>query len=165
MRIFRYLVAGAFALFLSTARSADFYNESEAGDVALRTFAVTNTSYVWTNAERTILRPVSIEFSAAAGITNTFSVKHVRVDRYSQYPTNSYVAPTNTVYLRTTNYWLLADTERGRYGNSMSITNDSSVTLTVVGEPYIGVGDEITFSHTPVATTDVTRTHVVLKEQ
>lgn len=164
MRVLRNLFLGLAIFAATSVKAADFYNESEAGDVALRTYSVTNTSYTFTNtAERTLLRPVSIEFSTQTNV-NTFSVKHVRVSRASEYGTNMLYAPTNVVYVRTTNYWLLNDQERSRYGQSLVITNDASVALTVVGEPYIGHLDEITISHTPVATTDVTRTHIIFKE-
>lgn len=165
MRVLRNLFLGL-ALFAATSlKAADFYNENEAGDVALRTYSVTNTSYTFTNtSERTLLRPVSIEFSAPV-ITNAFSIKHVRVSRSSEYGTNMLYAPTNVVYVRTTNYWLLADQERNRFGQSLVTTNDASVVLTVVGEPYIGHLDEITISHTPMTNTDVTKTHIVFKEQ
>lgn len=140
--------------------AADIEFNGGEGIVKIQTLSVTNSMTI-TNGSFNVLRPVTVQFSIPSGQTNTFSVKHVRVDRYSQFPTNSTIAPTNTVYLRSTNYWLLVDQERAVTANSVSITNDQSVTLGIFGEPYIGFFDELTFEH---SNTNVIRTHVITKE-
>lgn len=144
--------------------AADIEFNGGEGIVKIQTLSVTNSMTI-TNGNFNVLRPVTIQFSIPANgtndSTNTFSVKHVRVNRYSQFSTNSTIAPTNTVYLRSTNYWLLVDGERGVTANSITITNDQSVTLGIFGEPYIGFFDELTFTH---SNTNVIRTHVITKE-
>jgi len=150
----------AAALSAVSAFALDMEQHRASGSVVLKTYSVTN-NFVSTNRQDLLLSPVSISYQSAVGITNTFSVKHVRVDFQEQFATNNFLQPTNTVRFRTTNYWMLVDSERGFTGQSVTITNDASVVLEVAGYPFVGYLDEITFSHS--ASNVPVRTHVVYK--